>query len=440
MANPIAAVSALLLSVGLFQVANGLFISLLGVRLGQEPDISPEVAGLVLSGYFMGQVLGCIFCGRIIDRVGHVRTFAALISIVSAASMAHAYLVDPIFWWVLRLLVGFCIAGAFMVAESWLNWAADNKTRGQLLSLYLLVQFAALGGSQYLLHLAGANTFILYGFVSIVFSLSLVPLTLARTGSNSNTEVAQSALSFLQLYKISPLGMVGSFGSGILVGSVFAGGTVYGAAVGFTVNEVAQFISFTIFGSLLVQYPLGKLSDFMDRRTVLSWSVIAAGGAALVIAVVPMPFNGFLAMAAVYGGISSTLYSISIAHTNDFIDPVDLVPASAGLLLAFGVGAALGPIGATALLGAIGPSGFYLFGAIVSFAVGGFGFWRMTQRAAPSMEDQGAFVVAPRSSPVAAELDPRSEFVEDEEEAPNDDGEDDDQSGDTDPMPEAAKP
>ena len=124
MANPIAAISALLLSVGLFQVANGLFISLLGVQLGGA-NISSEVAGLVLSGYFMGQVLGCIFCGRIIDRVGHVRTFAALISIVSAASMAHAYFVEPIFWWVLRLLVGFCIAGAFMVA-SWLNWATTR--------------------------------------------------------------------------------------------------------------------------------------------------------------------------------------------------------------------------------------------------------------------------------------------------------------------------
>jgi len=430
MAHPLAAVSALLISAGLLQAANGMFGSLLGVRLGQS-EISPEVSGIVMSGYFMGQVLGCICCGRIIDRVGPIRTFAALVSIVSASSMAHAYLVDPVYWWVLRLLYGFCMAGAYMVMESWLNGAADNKTRGQILSVYMLVNFSTMGAAQYLLNLADAGTFVLYGLTSIIFSLALVPLTLARTSTGNSPNETPSALGFFQLYRISPLGIVGSFGSGVLIGSVFAAGPIYGAQVGFSVAQVAQYISVTIFGSLLVQYPLGKLSDVMDRRTVLAGMVLAGGGLAMVLALVPMPFLYFLAIAGLYGGVAATLYSIAVAHLNDFIDPVDLVPASAGLLLAFGLGAAMGPIGSTWAIGAIGPVGFYLFGAVIAFAVAGFAFWRMTQRAAPAMEEQGAFAIAPRSSPVAMEMDPRSEGEEIGDEGAEDGPEPgDDDSGD----------
>ena len=169
MFQALATVGPLLISVGLLQTANGLFGSLLGVRLGQAENISPEVSGLVLSGYFMGMVVGCLVCGRLIERVGHVRTFAVLVSIVSAVSVAHAYLVEPIYWWVLRVIYGFCMAGAYMVIESWLNGSVDNKSRGSLLSIYMIIVFGAMAGSQYLLNLSSAKTFVLYGLTSIVF-------------------------------------------------------------------------------------------------------------------------------------------------------------------------------------------------------------------------------------------------------------------------------
>jgi MFS family permease len=407
MFRSLATVGPLLVSVGLMQTANGLFGSLLGVRLGQDVSISPEVSGLVLSGYFMGMTVGCLVCGSLIERVGHVRTFAVLVSIVSAVSVAHAYLVDPIYWWVLRVIYGFCMAGAYMVVESWLNGAVDNKSRGSLLSIYMIVQFAAMGGSQYLLNLSSAQTFVLYGLTSIVFSLSLVPLSLQRPSSSGQAETASSSIGLRELYRISPFGMVASFGSGILMGAVLAGGSIYASANEFTVSQIAQFLSVSIFGGLLMQYPLGKLSDLMDRRTIMTAAVFAGAVSAVTLAVIPMPFWMFLIVAGFFGGIASTLYSIAVAYTNDYLDAADLVPASAGLLLVFGVGAAAGPITATQAMGIVGPSGFYLFCALVSLGIGLFGIWRMTRRAAPAMEDQGPFVFVSRASPVGAELDPR---------------------------------
>lgn len=435
MIRMIASVGPLLISVGLMQIANGLFGSLLGVRLGQDETISSEISGLVLSGYFMGMTVGCLVCGRIIDRVGHVRTFAVLISIVSAVSVGHAYLVDPVFWWVLRVVYGFCMAGAYMVAESWLNGAVDNRSRGTLLSIYMIVQFGAMSGSQYLLNLASAETFILFGLTSIVFSLSLVPLSLQKPGSASGADVVSSALSFRELYRISPLGMVCSFGSGIMMGAILAGGPIFGSAIGLSVSQIAQFISVMIFGGLLMQYPLGKLSDLMDRRTVMTAALFVGAAAAIVLALVPMPFWLFLVIVGLHGGIASTLYSISVAHTNDYLDAGDLVPASAGLLLAFGIGAAAGPIVATQVMGLVGNWGFYGLSALVCLAVGGFALWRMGRRAAVPMEEQGLFVFVSRASPVAAELDPRAEPSDEESEAETEAGPDAEPDGEPDGAP-----
>lgn len=388
------------------QAANGLFGSLLGVRLGQDAGISSQVAGLVMSGYFVGMVLGCLGCGRIIERVGHVRAFAALISIISATAVAHAFLVEPVYWFVLRAVFGFCMAGAYMVAESWLNGATGNDQRGSLLSIYMVLQYSALGGGQFLLNLSPPSSFVLYGFVSILFSLSLVPLTLSRSAGSG--EVSPSALSFRKLYRISPLGVVGSFGSGVIAGAIFGTGSVFAVAIGFDVSEVAIFLSASIIGGLLVQWPLGKASDLFDRRTVIAIAFFVTTVFGVLLAFLPFPgFWPYIALATAYGGIGVSLYSLAVAHANDYIDPADLVPASAGLLLAFGIGAVIGPIASTTAMDTLGHWGFYGFGALVSALVGCFALWRMTQRRAVPMDEQGPWVAVSRTSPMAAELDPR---------------------------------
>lgn len=408
-----ASVLPLLLSVGLLQGANGLFGSLLGVRLGLDPAFSAQTAGLVLSGYFVGLVLGCLTCGRIIERVGHVRAFAALISIISATAVAHAFAVEPVYWFILRLAFGFCMAGVYMVAESWMNGAANNATRGALLAIYMVVQYGAMGAGQYLLNVADPASFVLYGFASILFSLALVPLTLARSAASG--EVTRSALGFVALYRISPLSIVGSFGSGVLAGAVFATASIYATAVGMPVSDVAIFVSSGIFGGLVLQWPLGKLSDVFDRRTVLTVSIFVAAVLAAVLAFVPgLGFWPFVVLAGAYGGIAVTLYSIAVAHANDHIDSADLVAASAGLVLAYSAGAVIGPIASTNAMALIGPRGFYGFGMVVALVVGLFALWRMTRRAAPAMEDQAPFVAMPRTSPMVSELDPRTDPTEED--------------------------
>lgn len=401
-----AAVVSLLLSVVLLQTANGLFGSLLGVRLAIDDGVSSQVAGLVMSGYFVGIVVGSLFCGRIIERVGHVRAFAALISITSATAIAHSFLVEPVYWFLLRVMFGFCMAGTYMVAESWLNGVAGNDQRGGLLSIYMVLQYLALGGGQFLLNLSPPTSFILYGFVSILFSLALVPLTLARSAGSG--EVSHSALSFRELYRISPLGMVGSFGSGVMAGAIFGTASVFATAIGFDVSEVAIFVSASIIGGLIVQWPIGRASDLFDRRTVIAVSFFVTSVLSLLLAFLPFPgFWPFVVLASLHGGVAVTLYSLSLAHANDHIDPADLVPASAGLLLAFGIGAVIGPIASTAAMDNLGLWGFYGFGAVTSGLVGGFALWRMTQRRAVPMDEQGPWVAVSRTSPVAAELDPR---------------------------------
>jgi MFS family permease len=417
MPSQYASVASLLLSVALLQSANGLFGSLLGVRLGVDPSFSASTAGLVLSGYFVGLVLGCLTCGRIIERVGHVRAFAALVSIVSATAVAHSFAVDAVYWFALRVAFGFCMAGVYMVAESWMNGAASNATRGALLSIYMVVQFGAMGAGQFLLNVADPSSFILYGFASILFSLALVPLTLARSAASG--EVARSALGFIALYRISPLGIVGCFGSGVLSGAIFATASVYATTIGMPVSDIAIFVSSGILGGLVMQWPLGRLSDLLDRRTVLTASFFATAALGAVLAFVPgLGFWAFVVLAGAYGGIAVTLYSIAVAHANDHIDSADLVAASAGLLLAYSLGAVTGPIAATNAMTLVGTWGFYGFGMVVAALVGLFALWRMTRRPAPSMEDQGLFVAVPRTSPVVSDLDPRGEPSEDEVTAP----------------------
>jgi len=412
-----AAVVALRLSVVLMQTANGLFGELLGVRLGQDGAVSSQVAGLVMSGYFVGMVLGSLTCGRIIERVGHVRAFAALMSIVSATAIAHSFYVEPLYWFVLRTVFGFCMAGAYMVAESWLNGATSNDQRGSLLSIYMVLQYSALGGGQFLLNLSPPSSFVLYGFVSILFSLSLVPLTLSRSAGSG--AVSPSALSFRELYRISPLGVIGGFASGVIAGAIFGTGSVFAIAIGFDVSEVAIFVSASIIGGLILQWPIGKVSDVFDRRTVITVALFVTAVLGVLLALLPFPgFWPFIALATAYGGVGMSLYSLSVAHANDHIDPADLVPASAGLLLAFGIGAVIGPIASTTAMDTLGHWSFYGFGALVSALVGCFALWRMTQRAAVPMDEQGPWVAVSRTSPMASEIDPRWDPEAEEEADP----------------------
>jgi MFS family permease len=399
---------ALLVSVALVWTANGLCFTLLAVRLNAEGYSASDV-GIVTTGYFVGQLVGATLCGRMIERVGHVRAFAAFAAIVSSSVIGYALHVDLVFWTAIRTLHGMCIAGSLMVAESWLNGATSNSSRGRLLAVYTIIQYLAMSAGQQFMNLQAPTDFQLFAAASILFSLSLVPLVLSR--SVTAGEVAPSRLGLGKLIEISPLGVIGCFAGGALVAIVFALMPVYLNDRGFGISDIALFMSVIIFGGLLVQYPVGRASDLFDRRTVIAVTLFLGGGLCFAIGLAPeLDFWPLAALTVLYGGIAFALYPLAVSHANDFLDPADLVAASAGLIMAMAVGAAIGPLVAATMMETMGPSGLYLASGATCLAIGGFAVYRMTRRPAVANEEQGPYVLLSRSTAASAELDPRADL------------------------------
>lgn len=412
MSQAVRAVAALLVSVALMWFANGLFFSLIGLRMVAE-GFDTSTAGAITSMYFAGQFVGALFLGRVIEQVGHVRAFAAFASVVSAASLGHAIIVEPMFWAGLRFVHGMCVAGALMVAESWLNGSTANESRGRLLAIYTALVYLSMGSGQQLLNLYDPSDFVLFSLASILFSLALIPLILARSATAG--EVAPSRLSLRRLFDISPLGLVGSFAAGILTGVLFGMMPIYWAQSGLATSEIATFMMVAVFGGLVLQYPVGKISDLFDRRTVILGTTLASGGVAFLMSLIDDTGGStMLALVAVFGGLIFSIYPLAVSHANDYIDPSDLVSASAGLVMSGAFGAAIGPIAGAYAMELMGPSGLFQFCAGTCLVLGAFILYRMTARAAPLAEDQGPYAFTPRMTPAGAELDPRAEYDDEE--------------------------
>ncbi|MDP7652825.1 MAG: MFS transporter [Rhodospirillales bacterium] len=407
MGQVILSISALLLGMALIFLGHGMLGTLLPLRMGMA-DFPPVVVGMVMSAYFIGQVFGVFLGSRLIANVGHVRTFAALASILSAAAIAHPFLFAPLPWGALRLVHGFCLAGLLMCTESWLNERATNEIRGRVLSLYMTTVYLAQGGGQFLLFLGDEHQYTLFIVASILFSLALVPVAVTRV--RAPAPIKPSRLRLKELYAVSPLGISGAFASGIILGGFYGLAPYFAQQTGLGFDGAARFMAAAIVGGLLLQWPMGRLSDRFDRRTVF-------GGLALAVCVISVAFftlpegeqAPLLILAAVFGGTLFTLYPLCVAHTNDHVAPGDLVRASGGLIVTYGIGAAIGPVAAAGLISLIGPFGLFIFIGAVALGIAAFTFWRMGQRAAPATEQQGPFQPVPRTTPVASELDPRAE-------------------------------
>ena len=405
---------ALLFGMGLLMLGNGLQGSLLGIRASIE-GFGTTVTGLVMSGYFIGFLGGSTLAPRIVTRVGHIRVFAALASLASIAILIQSVLVDEIVWTVMRILTGFSFAGLYIVTESWLNARATNETRGQMLALYMMVVALGVGGGQFLLNLSDPQGHILFILVSVLVSFSLVPILLsANPAPDYGTP---SPVGLRELYEVSPLGVVGGFITGVANGAVFGMAAVYGREIGLSVLQISAFLGFLFLGGALFQWPIGRLSDRYDRRTVIALVALAAAVLSLVAGAVSQSSAvGLIAIALVFGGTYMPLYSLCIAHTNDFLEPRQMVAASASLVLIGGVGAILGPPIAGATMALAGPNGYFWFLAMVHGAIAVFAIYRMTRRVAVPLDEQGTFVAVPsRLSPLVAAI------VEDE--TPSNEGE-----------------
>jgi MFS family permease len=386
-------VASLLASYGLLLLANGLFGTLLGVRQGIE-GFSTVAIGFVMSSYFAGLLIGALLAVRVVASVGHIRAFAAFASIMSASALVHVLWVDLVVWAMVRLVAGFCMAGMIMVTESWLNERATNETRGRVLSLYMITNYFAAGCGQLLLPLGDPARFQLFAVASIIYSLAVVPVLLTRATAPQPSR--PEMISIRQLYRVSPLGLVGAFSAGLANATFYALGPVFGVGIGLPLSHISAFMAVTIFAGLALQWPLGRMSDRLDRRRVLSAVAVATSlSCLLIVATAGRSEPALFVAGMLYGAFAFTLYSLAAAHTNDLAPPDRMVQTASGLLVVYGVGAVLGPVFAGYIMNWIGPHGMFLYSAVVTVGLAIFAVHRMRTGTPVTPDSKTPFTAVP---------------------------------------------
>jgi MFS family permease len=401
-----ASVFSLLVASAILLVGIGAFFTALGLRAAVA-EFSTIATGLVMSSYFAGFILGTFVCPALIRRVGHIRAFAAMASVASTTAIVHAIVVDPWVWALLRLAAGVCLVGLYMVMESWLNVLAPNEARGRVFAIYMAVTLVAMGVGQFLVLAGDIVGFVPLGLVSILLSLALVPVAMTRTPEPRPVTVPK--MSIARLYRISPLGVSAALASGLLNSAFFGMGAVFAQRIGLTEASVAAFMSATIFGGALLQWPVGHASDRNDRRRVLA--LVCALAAALAVGAHALAFVStawLIACGFLYGGLVFTIYGLSVALVNDRISQDEVLEAASSLLLVHGIGAALGPAIAGVFMDLFGPGSLLLYFALVLAVAAGFALWRIRAGAPLPLEQQHEYVTMVGSSPVVMELDPRT--------------------------------
>ncbi|MDG5814447.1 MFS transporter [Chitinispirillales bacterium ANBcel5] len=389
-------VPVLLISVAILVLGTNLQSTLLGVRAGIE-GITDSSIGMMMSTYYVGFVLGSLLLPRLISSVGHIRTYAALASTASALTLAYILIITVPFWVLLRFFHGLCYAGMILVIESWLNRCADKKNRGRLLATYGLVFWGCSALSQMLLPLASPEGFVLFCLVSILVSLAMVPLTLAP--SKDPVSVFSKKTEFRQLQGISPIGVLGVFVSGLCMGSVYGMGPVFAHNIDLSTEQISLFMFAIMGGTMISQWPLGKLSDKVDRRLVILFTLLGAGVISMLIGLQnDLSVNVVLIMALMYGALAFPLYSISVAHVNDLVSPEESVGTAATLILIQGIGSAIGPSMAGFVMGNIGAHGLFIFVGSVMLSASVLTVVIIPHRKSVSGKIKRGFTVIPRVS------------------------------------------
>lgn len=393
---------ALFLGMAFLMIGNGLQGSLLGVRASIEA-FPTTVTGLLMSAFYLGFLAGSMLTPKMVIRVGHVRVFGALASLASTAILFHALFVNPATWGVMRLISGLCYAGLYVVAESWLNEQATNETRGQLLSVYMVISYGGMATGQVLLNVGDPSRAGLFMLVSILVSLAVIPMLLSTTRGPGLE--APAPISIKEVYKASPTGVVSAFMNGILLGGSVGMGAVYAGLAGLNLAQISLFMIMLFVGGVCFQWPIGRLSDRYDRRNVLTTVTFAAAAVAIIANLVAHSFIALLAASFLFGGMLMPMYSLALAYANDHLETEQMVAASGTLVLVGGVGAFLGPTLVAAAMDVFGPEGFFWALSSVHTVLGLFILYRMTQRPALPLDEQGSYVAMPsRITTVAGEM------------------------------------
>jgi len=392
--------------VGLLVVGTGLMFSAIGAQAGLA-NFSGLVTGLIMSAYFAGFIFGTYACPAIIRRVGHIRTFAAMASLASCMPLLHVLWLNPWFWGGLRFVTGVCLVGLYIVVESWLNVVATTSQRGKVFAAYMAVSGVAMALGQWLILFGDRFGFVPFALVSILFSFALLPITLTPVSEPEPTEAPK--LGLVALFAISPIGVIGAVASGLLSGAFYSLGHIFGQGVGFSERGIATFMAATILGGAVMQWPVGHLSDRFDRRWVLFWVCVACAtvaGSGYYLA--REHEDSLIYLGILYGGLSFTVYGLSVAHVNDLIEPGKVLEVAGGLLLLHGLGATAGPTLGGAMMDLLGPESLMLYFAVVLVLLG-LSIWRYSGRTivAEATSHKSGYVMMSGGSQAVLKMDPR---------------------------------
>ena len=425
---------ALFTGIGIILLANGLQGNLMGVRSVIE-NFSSLSTGIIMSGYFIGYFVGSNLTPNMVSRVGHIRVFAAFASTASLSILIIATYVNPIVWTLGRFLTGLSLVSCYIVAESWLNDRANNRTRGKLLSVYMIINYFGLACGALLLNFDDPTSFKPFILVSILLSIALVPILLTKRPAPKFKKIG--TLGLIELYKISPLGTVSSFCTGAIYSALFAMFAVYATKINFTLFEISILLFLTTISGAFFQFPVGYLSDKYNRRIIIILCNLFSAAFCLILIFISgdklynlnalhlllninifqdlnlLTYAGssklyFYIIITIYAGITLCIFSLNLAHTNDFVPKEKFVAAGGGLQFVFGLGAMGGPLLCSIVMDNLGPNGYFIYLIIFHIIISLFGIYRIAIRQVNENPDN-TFTPLPRNiTPLGIELDPET--------------------------------
>jgi MFS family permease len=389
-------IGELVVATSIVQLANGFFGTFISLRVAIENFAAP---GLVLSAYFAGFTLGAFHCGKIIERVGHIRAFAAFAGLVAAATAVMPLLVGSLAWVLLRAMVGFGCAGIFVTTESWLSAKAPPSERGRVFSIYMVGTFLALALGQLLIARADIEAAAPFNAIVALFAVALVMVTAAR--AEQPRVSAAPVLPYGALARAAPIAVVGSASSGLVGGAFYALVPAWMQDQGTTRTTIALFMLVAVLGGFAFQIPVGRLSDRFDRRIVLALLSLGFALTALVMVLLPHPLPTILPAAALLGGFMSTLYPVCVAHAHDCMPADRVVAVSGRLILVSGIGSVLGPLIGASLKAHFEIDGVFYFMAAAALLLAGLAGFSGLTTPAPIQREVPFEILAPQAGPLA---------------------------------------
>ncbi len=409
---------ALFTGFGLIMLAHALQGTLLNVN-AVFFNFSDFEIGYVFSGYFIGYLFSSIQCPKLIKNVGHIRVFAAFASLGSIAILLHWIVINPIAWLIFRMITGFSFAAIYIVCESWLNDRADNKSRGQLIGFYMIVLYFSTSAGGMLVNLRATTDAHLFILTSLLISLALVPILLTKKPAPDFS--TPKFLSLKELYLKSPMAFVGSFSIGMVYSALFGLMGVFGAKIGLSIFQISILVFVNMFVGAIFQYPVGKISDKYDRRTILlSLNLIAIASLIFIYLLGSLSFNLLLVFIGIHSAVSLPYYAVVISHMNDFLEKDEIVSGSSTLTLVNALGMVMGPMLASGFMAYFGAYGYFLYMIVIYCLVAPYNFFRIrVGRTSNIYEENTPSMIVPRTaSPVGMQLasDQIITKIEDDEE------------------------